>query len=61
MEAQPSLTIHRPGRKTTEWTVREYAEIERVTVVTVRRWIAKGAINVRRTPSGGVRVVTKYD
>lgn len=44
-----------------EMTVREYAEHERVTIVTVRRWIAKGAITVRRTPSGGVRVVTRHD
>lgn len=56
-----SLTIHRPARNTVEWTVRQYAEHEQVTIVTVRRWIQKGAIQVRRTPSGGVRVVTKHD
>lgn len=40
-----------------EVTVREYAEIERVKVRTVRRWIAKGAVDVRRTPGGSIRVL----
>ena len=40
-----------------EYTVREFAERERVTEVTVRRWVAKGAVEVRRTPGGGVRIV----
>lgn len=39
-----------------EWKVREYAELERVTTRTVKRWIEKGAITVRRTPGGGVRI-----
>jgi excisionase family DNA binding protein len=39
-----------------ELTVREYAELERVTEVTVRRWVAKGAVDVRRTPGGGLRI-----
>lgn len=39
-----------------ELTVREYASSERVTEDTVRRWIAKGAIEVRRTPGGGIRI-----
>lgn len=40
-----------------ELTIKEYAVAERVTPRTVRRWIDKGAIPVRRTPGGGVRVV----
>jgi len=40
-----------------EWKVREYAELERVTPRTVKRWIEKGAIRVRRTPGGGVRII----
>lgn len=39
-----------------ELTVREYADRERVTEVTVRRWIEKGAVPVRRTPGGGIRI-----
>lgn len=38
-------------------TAGEYAAIERVTVRTVRRWISKGAVSVRRTPGGGIRIV----
>jgi excisionase family DNA binding protein len=37
-------------------TIKEYAAIERVTERTVKNWIAKGAIDVRRTPGGGVRI-----
>lgn len=43
--------------KTIEFTVKEYAAIERVDESTVRRWIAKGAVDVRRTPGGGIRVI----
>jgi excisionase family DNA binding protein len=39
-----------------ELTVKEYAQSERVDERTVRRWIAKGAIPVRRTPGGGIRI-----
>ncbi len=39
-----------------ELTVKEYASAERVDEKTVRRWIAKGAIDVRRTPGGGIRI-----
>jgi excisionase family DNA binding protein len=39
-----------------EWTVKEYAEVEGVTERTVWSWIAKGAISVRRTPGGRVRI-----
>lgn len=42
-----------------ELTVKEYAARERVTELTVRRWIAKGALDVRRTPGGGVRIVDR--
>lgn len=39
-----------------EWTVKEYARVERVTERTVWNWISKGAVSVRRTPGGGVRI-----
>ncbi len=39
-----------------ELTVKEYAAYERVTERTVKQWIAKGAVSVRRTPGGGVRI-----
>lgn len=42
---------------TRELTVKEYAAVERVTVRTVQRWIDKGAVHVRRTPGGGLRVL----
>ncbi len=60
---EPSLQIHANGRprRTVEWTVAEYAQYERVDESTVRRWILKGAVHVRRTPGGGIRVVTKHD
>lgn len=40
-----------------ELTVKEYAQRERVDERTVRRWIAKGAVEYRRTPGGGVRII----
>ena len=40
----------------TELTVKEFAAHERVTERTVWTWIAKGAIPVRRTPGGRVRI-----
>jgi excisionase family DNA binding protein len=39
-----------------ELTIKEYAERERVSDRTVRRWIEKGAVEVRRTPGGRVRI-----
>lgn len=39
-----------------ELTVKEFAARERVDERTVRRWIVKGALPVRRTPGGGVRI-----
>lgn len=41
-----------------ELTVKEFAHRERVHEATVRRWIDKGAVPVRRTPGGGIRIVT---
>jgi excisionase family DNA binding protein len=41
-----------------EFTVKEYAEREQVHEQTVRRWIVKGAVTVRKTPGGGVRIVS---
>lgn len=40
-----------------ELTVKEYAERERVTTRTVKTWISKGAVQVRRTPGGRVRIL----
>jgi excisionase family DNA binding protein len=39
-----------------ELTVKEFAAVERVSERTVWHWIAKGAVSVRRTPGGGVRI-----
>lgn len=39
-----------------ELTVKQYARREQVTERTVRLWIAKGAVEIRRTPGGGVRI-----
>jgi excisionase family DNA binding protein len=39
-----------------ELTVKEFAQVERVDERTVRRWIDKGAVDVRRTPGGGIRI-----
>ncbi len=59
---EPSLHIHGgKQRRTLDWTIAEYAEHERVDERTVRRWIAKGAILIRKTPGGGIRVVTKHE
>lgn len=44
---------------TKEFKVRDYARKEQVTEQTVRNWIAKGAVEVRRTPGGGVRIVER--
>lgn len=56
MQSEPSLTIHRPGRQV-ELTAKEYAAVERVSVSTVWRWVAKGAVPVRRTPGGHLRII----
>lgn len=45
--------------ETVEYCVKEFAAKERVTERTVRRWIAKGAVLVRRTPGGGIRIVER--
>ena len=39
-----------------EYTVKEFARLERVTRRTVERWIRKQAVDVRRTPGGGIRI-----
>jgi len=44
-----------------ELKVKEFAERERVTERTVYAWIAKGAVQVRRTPGGGLRILTPQD
>jgi hypothetical protein len=42
-----------------EWTVKEYARIERVSERTVWTWIAKGAVPTRRTPGGRIRIMAR--
>jgi excisionase family DNA binding protein len=42
-----------------ELTVKQMAEREGVRERTVRRWIEKGALEVRRTPGGGVRIIER--
>ena len=42
-----------------EFKVKDYARREQVTEWTVRQWIAKGAVEVRRTAGGGVRIVER--
>ena len=42
-----------------EYTVAEYAKKEQVTERTVWLWIAKHAIEIRKTPGGGIRVVER--
>lgn len=42
-----------------ELTVKEFAARERVDPRTVWRWVAKGAVTVRRTPSGRIRIPTE--
>ena len=44
-----------------EFTVREFAERERVAERTVRRWVEKGAVDVRRTPGGGLRILAEVE
>lgn len=42
-----------------EFTVKAFASKEQVTPRTVWNWIEKGAVEIRRTPGGGVRVVDR--
>jgi len=42
-----------------ELTIKEFAARERVNERTVRRWIEKGAVDIRRTPGGGIRIATR--
>lgn len=41
-----------------ELKVKQFAEREGVTERTVWNWIGKGAVKVRRTPGGGIRILT---
>lgn len=54
VQTEPSLMIL---KRRTEFTVKEYAAIERVTTKTVWRWVSKGALVVRRTPGGHLRIL----
>jgi hypothetical protein len=47
--------------RTCELTVKEFAAKERVTERTVRVWIDKGAVPVRRTPGGGIRILDRRE
>lgn len=40
-----------------EFTVKQYAEKEQVTPRTVYSWIWKEAVDFRRTPGGGIRIL----
>jgi predicted site-specific integrase-resolvase len=44
-----------------EFTVKEFAEKERVSQRTVWAWIAKGALEVRRNPGGRLRVIERRE
>ena len=41
----------------TEYVVKEYAYLERVTPNTVYKWICKGAVQYRKTAGGGYRII----
>lgn len=45
----------------TELTVKEFAAHERVTERTVRTWVSKGAVPIRRTPGGYIRILVLTD
>jgi predicted site-specific integrase-resolvase len=47
-----------PATSCVELTVKEYADRERVSERTVWTWLAKGAVKFRKTPGGGIRVVS---
>lgn len=42
-----------------EMTVKEFAAYNRVTERTVYEWIKKGAVEHRRTPGGGIRILER--
>jgi len=42
------------------FTVKELAARERVHERTVRRWVEKGAVEVRRTPGGSIRITDPH-
>jgi excisionase family DNA binding protein len=42
------------------FTVKEFAARERVHERTVRRWVEKGAVEVRRTPGGSIRITDPH-
>lgn len=42
-----------------EHTVKEYAAKERVSERTVYNWLGKGAVEYRRTPGGGIRIMDR--
>jgi hypothetical protein len=58
---QPTMQVF--GRGATagghELTVKEYAARQRVTERTVWTWVRKQAVQVRRTPGGGVRILDR--
>lgn len=57
-DTQESPSLYVFGNSTrAEFTVKEFARRELVTVRTVKRWISKGAVEIRRTPGGGVRII----
>ncbi len=51
----------RDFRDVAEYTVKAFAAKEQVSEKTVRLWIKKGAVCVRRTPGGGLRIVERRE
>lgn len=43
----------------TEYTVKQFAAQEGVTKWTVYLWIRKGAVVIRKTPGGGIRIIER--
>lgn len=42
-----------------EFTVKQYAAKEQVTPRTVYTWLEKAAVDYRRTPGGGIRIIER--
>lgn len=61
--SEPSLQVFGGNRTNSpnprELTVREYARLEQVTERTVWKWKEKGAVEYRKTPGGGVRIIVR--
>ncbi len=56
---EPQMMVMGRGARHAELTVKEYAQRQRVTERTVWTWVRKQAVQVRRTPGGGVRIIDR--